>query len=136
MSIDAFDQFDLDQARRQEAQRRLEILGDLIFAPKDRRLLQSRSRDTGVPPMTLQLWLLAFQSGGEAALLPDWSELDLSSQESALSKFRVIEPFIGAATIGNHNVAALARRLDRSIFTAQRLLKRYQVGGLWGLTAE
>ena len=55
MSIDAFDQFDLDQARRQEAQRRLEILGDLIFAPKDRRLLQSRSRDTGVPPMTLQL---------------------------------------------------------------------------------
>jgi putative transposase len=136
MSIDARALFDLEQARPQEAQRRLEILGDLISAPKDRHLLQARSRKTGVPSKTLQLWLLAFQSGGEAALLPDWRELEPSSQESALAKFRAIEPFIDAATIGNHNVAALARRLDRSIFTAQRLLKRYQAGGVWGLAPE
>ena len=130
------ERFDLGPARLREAQRRRTMLGDLVDGPFDAVRFRARAPTVGIPAIFLQEWHRLFLAGGINELLPAWGEIGHAAQTAALAHYRRIEAYAEAETISSADIWALAQSLGRSYSTAQHLLMRYRMGGLWGLTPQ
>src|SRR5258708_38589928 len=85
--------FDLERARQREAQRKVELLGDLLKSDYQYDLLQERARQVAVPSQPLWAWWHAYREHGIEGLLPTgWLPLDAPSQD-------VVRP--GRAVLGD-----------------------------------
>ncbi len=127
-----------DQERMQrEAHRRLALLGPLATSPYDYQLLRERSRETWVPAKLLWFWWNAYQQEGLDGLLPsEWTCLDAKIQSLIAEREHQLGEAINAVTITPELVNTLAERNAWSPRTAARWIRRYQVGGWWGLAPK
>jgi putative transposase len=131
------DIFDLNEARMNEADRRLRMLGEAARGDRNYNALRQRSKETGVPLPVLANWRTAYQSQGMDGLMPqDWQELDSKSRVIALERFNHLKDLAEDTTDKRGKIAELADRLKISHRTAERLLTRYWICGLWGLAPK
>lgn len=134
--IDRKQLFDRDIALRREAKRRLRVLGDLVKEIYSYSAFAARSRDTLVPIKYLKEWHAAYRVGGEDALLPrDWQELSEREQQTASYWYQRMVAYVELDSLSPVDIANFAAELQRASRTGERWLKRYQIGGLWGLTS-
>ena len=142
--------FDLETAKRIEAARRLNMLGCLVDVPQEKlakesekqfklalKVLRDRAWETGVHVTYLNQWLLNYQDSGFNGLLPsNWEPLTEKEQQAVTERYLALGIFAELPIIEDMNdcLAFIAKRLDKSISTARRVLKQYRIGGLWGLT--
>jgi len=127
-----------DQERKQrEAHRRLALLGPLAASPYNYQLLRERSRETWVPAKLLWSWWHTYQQKGLDGLLPsEWTCLDAKTQSLIAEREHKLGEAIYAVTITPELVNTLAERNAWSPRTAARWIRRYQVGGWWGLAPK
>jgi putative transposase len=125
-----------------EAHRRLTLLGPLASASYDYQRLRERAAATYVPLKVLWTWWRAYQQDGLDGLAPrDWIALDAQTEAAIVERVAqlgdlvrlVDETGAEAITITPDLVAALAQRNGWSLRTAERWVRRYQVGGRLGL---
>lgn len=132
--------FDLTAAQKAEALRRCRLLGSLadVLEPNAQQVY-NWSRVTGIPNTILQTWCSAYQSDGLKGLEPaHWQELSKKDEQLALERYDAIIPFADLETIESYSkiTATIATKSNVSETTAWRWLKRYRIGGLWGLTSS
>ncbi len=126
--------FDLETARRREAQRKLELMGDLAQADYNYDRLRERARLVGVPSQCLWAWWHDYRERGIEGLLPTgWLPLDAPSQEVVRERFAVLGDLAGALEVTEEQILALAPDQEMSDRTRMRIFQRYRIGGLWGL---
>ena len=122
---------------QREACRRLALLGPLATSPYNYHLLRQRSRETLVPAKLLWTWLNAYQQNGLGGLLPsEWTCLDAQTQVIIAERERQLGEAMDAVTITPELIQTLATRNAWSARTAERWIRRYQVGGWWGLAPK
>lgn len=128
--------FELDFARRVEARRRKQVLGDLVNKPYSFGRFQQHSWKTQVPVEVLKGWYGAYQLGGEDALLPDWAELPEDVQQYVQKLYEGLAPFVEQDSISPDDIANYATSRNMSYRSAQRWIQRYCIGGFWGLAPK
>ena len=126
--------FDLERARQREAQRKVELLGDLLKSDYQYDLLRERARQVAVPSQPLWAWWHAYREHGIEGLLPNgWLPLDAPSQDVVRTRRAVLGDLADTVEVTEEQILALAPDLDMSDRTRMRLFQRYRIGGLWGL---
>lgn len=126
--------FDLEFACQREAERRFRMIGnELAKSEYNDQELRDRARAIDIPPGVLAAWLRACKEQGLSGLLPEWDELDKKKQRKALERYEQLGEFADAETIDKEQIAELAERHGWTFKRAKRWLRRYRVGGLWGL---
>src|SRR6266487_1779526 len=127
-----------DQERMQrEARRRLALLGPLATSPYYYHLLRQRSRETWVPAKLLLTWWNVYRQNGLDGLLPtEWTCLDEQTEARIAERELALGKAMDTVTITPELVAALVERNTWSERTAERWIRRYQVGGWWGLAPQ
>lgn len=129
--------FDIELARQQEAQRRLALLGDYAFNAFDTKQLRTFAADRSIPQRLLIEWKQQFTQHGLDGLRPqDWTTLSDKTQVIILQRFQLLGEIVNTTTITKENCEAVVLRLDGSLRKADRLIRRYQIGGIWGLAPE
>jgi putative transposase len=128
-----------------EAQRRLLLLGDCATAEYDYHRLKARAAETYVPLKVLWTWLQAYQRHGLAGLTPTdwtpWTDQPITTQLVISQRLAWLAELVHARTIPEEchldtYVSTLAKQHQWSLRTAERWVRRYQVGGWWGLAKE
>ncbi len=128
-----------------EAHRRLKLLGPLSRASYDYQRLRERAAATYVPLKVLWTWWRAYQQDGLDGLVPrDWMALDAQTEAIIAERLaqlgnlvRLLDETEDEAIIVTPDlVAALAQRNGWSLRTAERWIRRYQVGGSKGLARK
>ena len=128
-----------------EAHRRLKLLGPLASAPYDYQRLRERAAATYVPLKILWTWWRAYQQDGLDGLVPrDWIALDAQTEAAIAERLAQLGDLVRlvdeieaeAITITPNLVTALAERNGWSLRTAERWIRRYQVGGHQGLARQ
>jgi putative transposase len=128
---------DLAQAQQRESARRKALLGVLAGGPYDHLAFQKRARATDIPIEIYRQWHIALQQNGMDGLRPKhWQALDEASAKAALERYKQLLPYADMEFITEKDIASLADIRDWSFRSAQRWLRRYRIGGLWGLTPE
>jgi hypothetical protein len=133
--------FDLDAARRQEAERRLRVLSTYAQQDFDASQLREFAQTCCIPPGVLAEWKQLLRLHGPDGLLPqDWMPLTQASREAVKERFALLEKLVDATTILPSDIDDLALRMTGSAEgarrRAERLVRRYQTGGVWGLAPE
>jgi putative transposase len=127
----------LEEARSDEAKRRLRMLGDLIDAElSDDELcnrLREKKKKSLVPAKYLAEWRHTYILHGEPGLRPDWSELDDANEAFVLERYETLGDLAEADTITEIDIALLADQLGWTFRRTRKWLHRYRIGGLWGL---
>jgi hypothetical protein len=133
--------FDLGLAKQREAERRLAVLG--IFAQQDfdKKHLREFAQKHFLPENILISWKQAFLLGGLEGLSPqDWSPLKEKSQCLVIERLRELgsleEKLTKGLEIKNRDIAHLAGQHNWTLHKAERLVRRYQIDGIWGLAPE
>ncbi len=124
---------DLKPACAYEVKRRLGLLGELADAPYDYEALRERSSATLAPMDILYGWKRAYDVKGSDGLTPNWTELMGEEKEVVVARFRELGECAGANTVTDEDIGMLANRNGWTRQKAERWLRRYRVGGLWGL---
>jgi putative transposase len=128
-----------------EAQRRLQLLGACATAVYDYHHLKTRAAETYVPLKVLWTWWQAYQRQGLAGLAPPdwtpWAALPTTTQIIITQRLEWLAELVQARAIPQEfhldtYVSTLAQRNHWSLRTAERWIRRYQVGGWWGLAKE
>jgi hypothetical protein len=123
-----------------EAQRRLQLLGACATEAYDYHRLQARAAETSVPLKVLWTWWQ-----GLAGLAPTdwtpWTALPTTTQILIRQRLEWLAELVQTHDIPQGGrldtyVAMLAQRHQWSLRTAERWVRRYQVGGWWGLAKE
>lgn len=131
--------FDLETALATEAERRLALLGSLIEESEFNYIkFRYRRWETGIPIEVLNKWHARYVVDGEDGLRPiDWEPLSEKLQKAAMRRYEAICSCGDETVIDNLDdcLAEIAQHLGVAISTAWRWLRRYRIGGLWGLTA-
>ena len=126
--------FDLATAQRREAQRQMDLLGNLANADYDYDRLRQRSDLVHVPSKSLwQWWHNQHKQGIEGLIPTHWKPLDEASQTAVIQRYASLTPLVDAIAVTDEEIAALALRNNWSPRTGQRWFERYRIGGLWGL---
>jgi putative transposase len=138
------EQCDPETALR-EAHRRFKLLGPLSRASYDYQRLRERAAATYVPLKVLWTWWRAYQKDGLDGLVPrDWIALDAQTEATIAERLAQLGDLVRlmdeaeaeASIITPELVAALAERNGWSLRTAERWIRRYQVGGRLGLARQ
>lgn len=128
---------DLEEAREHEAKRRLKLLGDLasheLTEDELYDLLRNRAQTTLVPAKYLSRWRHTYFLEGLSGLRPDWAELDDDTESVVLDRYEMLGDLADAETVTPTDIAALANQLGWTYRRTKRWLRRYRIGGLWGL---
>lgn len=129
--------FNLPLARCREAERRLKMLG--TFAQEDftKQQLRAFARERYVSEKTLTSWKHRYLLRGPDGLLPqDWTYLKAKSQQVVIERIQVLGSLTEAIVISAKDVYDLAARNGWEQRKAERLVRRYQIDGVWGLAPE
>lgn len=127
---------DLTMALPFEVKRRKKLLGPLCVLPEfEYKEFRRRSLLTGVPVTILNQWYIAYRKGGKKALKPEhWLPLDEKQRRLISERFTIIRDFADLVEIDmKQAVQAVAEQNQLSLSSASRWLRRYRIGGLWGL---
>lgn len=130
------DQFGLETARHNEAQRRLRMLGDLAGKEYDYRAFRERSRAALIPMPMLKAWHEAYQARGMVGLYPDWEPLGENSRDSALRYRSLLGEIADAEAVTDEDIEQLATKLEWRVARTREWLVRFRRGGLWALAPE
>jgi hypothetical protein len=129
--------FDLELARRREAKRRLKMLGAFAQNDFDKKQLREFSQERYVPEKALTTWKHDFLLHGVDGLLPkDWVPLKEKSQQKVIERMNTLGKLTEAVTPTEDDMSQLVSKLGGSWRKADRLVCRYQMGGVWGLAPE
>jgi putative transposase len=129
--------FDVELAKQQEAQRRFAILGDYALKTLDPKQLRTFAADRCIPQRLLLEWKHQFTQQSLDGLLPqDWMTLSDKTQVIVRERFQLLGEIVDATTITDDHIKTVVSRLDGSLRKADRLIRRYQIGGVWGLAPE
>lgn len=125
-----------------EAQRRLCLLGPAAAETYDYHRLKARAAQTYVPLKVLWTWWQAYHHQGLVGLTPTdwmpWTTLPEKTQTVITERLAFLHDLVYARALPDEcnlddYVWALAERNQWSLRTADRWVRRYQVGGWWGL---
>ncbi len=125
-----------------EAQRRLCLLGPLIGEPYDYQRLKVRAAQTYVPLKTLWTWWQAYQKQHEEGLVPtdwtSWTALPAHTQDVITERLAKLRTVVTARAFPDEcnldaYIPELAKQHGWSLRTAERWVRRYQIGGWLGL---
>lgn len=118
--------FDLALARRREAERRLKTLGAYAHEEFDKKRLRTFARERFVAERELTHWK------HEYLLLTE------KAQQRVLQRLAILGELTDAITITGDDIYTLSRKYegDRNFRKAERLVRRYQIDGVWGLAPE
>jgi len=128
-----------------EAQRRLHLLGPLATALYDYQRLRERAGETYVPLKILWTWWHTYQQDGIDGLTPSdwtpWTTLSTKAQRVITSRLASLGDLVHARAIPDEcdldeYIPVLAKRNQWSLRTAERWVRRYQVGGWWSLAPK
>ncbi len=131
--------FDLGVARRREAERRLRMLGEFAHVEFDKKRLRAFARERFVSERMLTLWKHDYLLRGLEGLLPqDWGSLSEKAQQKVLMRLVILGELVDAVTITGDDVYNLSKKFDgeNKFRVAERLVRRYQIDGVWGLAPE
>lgn len=131
--------FDLETAVINEARRRLNLLGELPQLPAfDYEKSRLRSYLTRIPITELNKWYLAFLKEGADGLRPvNWSALSNKECATISQRYQMIQEYADLVQIDmKEAVETIARQNNISKSSAYRWLRRYRIGGLWGLLGK
>jgi putative transposase len=134
--------FDLDLARRREAQRRLAVLGVYAEGKVDKKHLRAHAQRHYLPEQVLVAWKHQFHLGGLEALLPDdWHPLSTRSQQRVVKRITQLSTLKERLDRGEEITALDLAQITHeqqwdSSRRAERLVRRYQIDGIWGLAPE
>ena len=131
--------FDPSIARRREASRRLKTLGEYALKEFEKKELRAFARARFIPERTLTTWKQAYLHEGLDGLLPqDWLTLKERSQQKVLARLESLGDLVDAVTITGDDVYKLSQKLggENKFRIAERLIRRYQIDGVWGLAPE
>ncbi len=124
-----------------EAQRRLLLLGACATAVYDYHRLKARSAETYVPLKVLWTWWQAYQRQGLDGLVPTdwtpWTDLPTQTQMVVTERLGWLDELVHSHAIPqecnlDEYVSKLVSIHQWSPRTAERWIRRYQVGGWWG----
>lgn len=124
-----------------EKQRRLHLLGPTASAATYQQM-QARAAETYIPLKVLWAWRRAFQQRGEEGLAPTdwkpWATLSPTVQQAITERLAQLGDLVTAPAIPDvcnldEYIPVLAKQNQWSLRTAERWVRRYQVGGWWGL---
>src|SRR6185503_14677750 len=91
----------------------------------------------GIPRRALRLLHQLYRAGGREAIDPRWSESITSLQYlDALTLYERIASIADSFIPINQAVATIVKAIGWSVGRATRILKRYRVGGILGLTPQ
>jgi transposase len=128
-----------------EAQRRLRLLGACAKVAYDYHLLKARAAEMYVPLKVLWTWWQAYQRQGLDGLAPTdwrpWTDLPAQTQMVIAQRLGWLDELVHSHTMPHEGhldeyVSKLAKQNLWSLRTAERWVRRYQVGGWWGLAKE
>ncbi len=128
-----------------EAQRRLHLLGAYATAVYDYHRLKVRAAETYVPLKVLWIWWQAYQRQGLDGLVPadwtPWTDLPTQTQTVVMERLGWLDELVHSHAIPegcnlDEYVSKLVSIHQWSPRTAERWIRRYQVGGWWGLAKE
>ena len=131
--------FDLAVARRREAERRLRMLGESAHVEFDKKRLRAFARERFVSERMLTLWKHDYLLRGFDGLLPqDWLTLKERSRQKVLERLEILGELADAVTITGDDVYKLSQKFEEEgkFRVAERLVRRYQIDGVWGLASE
>jgi len=131
--------FDLALARRREAERRLRTLGTYAQEEFDKKRLRTFARERFVAERELTHWKHEYLLHGFDGLLPqDWIPLTEKAQQRVLERLAILGDMADAITITGDDIYQLSRKYEgeRNFRKAERLVRRYQIDGVWGLAPE
>jgi transposase InsO family protein len=131
--------FDLALARKREAERRLKTLGIFAHEEFDKKRLRIFARDRFVAERELAHWKHEYVLHGFDGLLPqDWIPLTEKAQQRVKQRLAILGELADAITITGDDIYKLSRKYegDRNFRKAERLVRRYQIDGVWGLAPE
>lgn len=125
----------LDRAIHQEAERKLQLLGDCAVAETYQHdQFSERAFQVTVPLPIFKSWWLAYRKSGVEGLKPtDWQEMDDADAELVATRFSLIAAIVRDGVIKRSEIAELALARGCSYRTMERWVARYQAGGLMGL---
>lgn len=126
--------FELAIASRRKAERRITMLGE--FAKKRLRAL---ARGRYIPKWILTTWKHDYLLYRFGRLLPqDWLTLQERSRQKVLERLEILGELPDAATITGDDVYKLSQQFEEAgkFRVAERLVRCYQIYGVWGLASE
>src|SRR5260370_12098857 len=101
--------FDLERARQREAQRKVELLGNLLKSDYQYDLLQERARQVAVPSQPLRAWSHAYREHGIEGLLPTgWLPPDAPSQDVGRTRRAVLGDLPDTRQVTEDQILSLA----------------------------
>lgn len=125
---------DLITTRRQEAERRLRMLGACAYGELDREGIRRRAYEVRVPYKTLLQWALLFRKGGSALLEPAArQEFSASDQHKIADRYTRLGNLIDLEELFDEHIQAATEKAGWSRPTTDRWLRRHRIYGLWGL---
>lgn len=128
---------DLETCIQQEAERRLRMLGEYAHKEYTPKQLLVLARERYIPRHVLITWKYAFARAGISGLRPrDWTLLSEKAQQIVISRVQSLGDLANALTITEKDIRHLAQKPSFSQRKAERLVRRYRIGGLWGLAPE
>src|SRR5258708_5533373 len=131
--------FDLAVARRREAERRLRMVGEFAEEEFDKQRLRAFAQGRFIPERILTTWKHGYLLCGFDGLLPqDWLTLKERSRQKVLERLEILGELADAVTITGGDVYKLSQKFDGEgkFRVAERLVRRYQIDGVWGLSPE
>lgn len=131
--------FDLVVARHREAKRRLAILGEYATREFEKKELRAFAQARFLSERTLTTWKHAYRLDGIDGLLPqDWLTLKGRAQQKVLERLETLGELADTVTITGDDVYKLSQKFEGegSFRIAERLVRRYQTDGVWGLAPE
>jgi putative transposase len=144
----------LEEARTQEGERRLMLLGPFAEPGHkyDRFEMAARARLVMVPRAVFQSWYDIYHAKGLEGLKQDLKELSESMMEAALQRLAWLGPLAMSEYVSVADLSQVAGQLpaatndgqgdssqpeeggDWSVYSRERWMRRFRKSGLWGLT--
>lgn len=133
--------FDLELARQREAKRRLAVLGVLAHEDLDKQHLRTLALSHFLPVHVLISWKYAFHLNSLEGLQPsDWLPLKEKSQRIITKRLAELGSLTEKLNNGDkvtiQDICDLACQHNWKTRKAERLVRRYQIDGVWGLAPE
>lgn len=134
--------FDLTLAKKREAKRRLAVLGELAQQDLEKVQFRAQAQAHFLPESDLASWKHAFRLGGLEGLEPQgWHPLGQRSQAKVIQRLAEFGPTLAKQLAEGKGVTIdvvteLALRHGWTGHKAERLVRRYQANGVWGLAPE